>query len=170
MKKDFESLKNIKMLVLDVDGIMTDCKLWMDSNGDWKRMFCIRDGVGIKRLIESNYKLAVITASTSADIQARVKNLGIHHFFQGKSEKLPSFQELLKETQLKTEEVAYMGDDIFDIPILEKVGFSATVPEAVEEVCEIVKYISKRTGGNGAVREVCDLIYRHGFHAGENSK
>ncbi len=169
MRKEAESLRNIKMLVLDVDGILTDCRIWMDSNGDWKRLYSIRDGVGIKRLIESGYTLAVITGSDAPDIRARMKVLGIHHLFEGKLDKLPSFHSLLERTGFVSPEVAYMGDDYFDIPILKEVGFSATVPEAMEEVCENVQYITRRTGGNGAVREVCDLIYLYGHFAKEKT-
>ncbi len=158
----FANLKNIKMLVLDVDGVMTDCRIWMDSNGDWKRFFCIRDGVGIKRLIENGYKLAVITGSKTEEIRARVKMLGIQFLYEGAVDKVPSFVDLQKQSGLKPEEMAYIGDDYFDIPLLQAVAFSATVPEAVDEVIEISKYITKRPGGNGAVREVCDLIYKHG--------
>jgi len=158
----FANLKNIKMLVLDVDGVMTDCRIWMDSNGDWKRFFCVRDGVGIKRLIENGYKLAVITGSKTEEIRTRVKMLGIQFLYEGAIDKVPSFVDLQKQSGLKPEEMAYVGDDYFDIPLLQAVAFGATVPEAVDEVIEISKYITKRPGGNGAVREVCDLIYKHG--------
>ncbi len=150
------------MLVLDVDGVLTDCRLWMDSNGDWKRFYSIRDGVGIKRLIESGYKLAVITGTKAEDIRQRVKNLGIQFFYEGATDKIPSFLELQKQSGIQAEEMAYLGDDIYDIPLIQAVAFGAAVPEAVEEVIEVAQYITKRPGGNGAVREVCDLIYKHG--------
>lgn len=150
------------MLVLDVDGVLTDCKLWMDSNGEWKRFFSIRDGVGIKRLIESGYKVAIITASVSKDIQARVKTLGLQHFFEGASDKSPAFSDLQKQSGLTPAEMAYVGDDLPDIPLIQSVSFGATVPEAVDEVLEVAQYITQRPGGNGAVREVCDLIYKYG--------
>lgn len=162
MALELVKLKNIKMLVLDVDGVLTDCRIWMDSNGEWKRFFSIRDGVGIKRLIEAGYQLAVITGSRAEDIRQRVKNLGIQYFFEGAADKRPSFLELQKQSGLRTEEMACIGDDIFDIPLIQAVAFGATVPEAVEEVIEVAKYVTKRPGGNGAVREVCDLIYKHG--------
>jgi len=155
-------LKKIKMIILDVDGVLTDCRVFLDSDGQWKRFFSIRDGYGIARLIESGYKTAVITGSKSKDIEARVKGLGIHYFFEGSIEKLPAFEKILKETGLSPDEVAYMGDDLFDIPLLERVGFAATVPDAMEEVLEIVDYVTRRPGGNGAVREVCDLIFKYG--------
>lgn len=162
MALELTNLRNIKMLVLDVDGVLTDCRLWMDSNGEWKRFFSIRDGVGIKRLIESGYKLAVITGSKAEDIRQRVKNLGIQYFFEGAADKVPSFLELQKQSGMKPEEMACVGDDIFDIPLIQAVAFGVTVPEAVEEVIEEADYVTKRPGGNGAVREVCDLIYKHG--------
>ena len=157
------------MLVLDVDGVLTDCRIWMDSNGDWKRFYSIRDGVGIKRLVESGYKLAIITGTKAEDIRARVKVLGIHYLYEGASDKMPSFIELQKQSGLPPEEMAYVGDDYFDIPLMQKVAFAATVPEAVEEVMDIAGYVTKRPGGNGAVREVCDMIYKHGaFSSGRS--
>jgi 3-deoxy-D-manno-octulosonate 8-phosphate phosphatase (KDO 8-P phosphatase) len=141
---------------------MTDCRIWMDSNGDWKRFFCIRDGVGIKRLIDCGYKLAVITGSKTEEIRARVKMLGIQYLYEGAADKVPPFQDLQKQSGLKPDEMAYVGDDYFDIPLIQAVAFGATVPEAVDEVIEVSKYVTKRPGGHGAVREVCDLIFKHG--------
>jgi 3-deoxy-D-manno-octulosonate 8-phosphate phosphatase (KDO 8-P phosphatase) len=125
---DVKKLKPIKMLVLDVDGVLTDCRIFMDSNGEWKRFFSIRDGVGIKLLHEAGYKLAIITGTKSADIQARAKVLSIDYFYEGALDKKPSFERLQKESGISSAEMAYMGDDIFDIPLLASVGFGATVP------------------------------------------
>jgi 3-deoxy-D-manno-octulosonate 8-phosphate phosphatase (KDO 8-P phosphatase) len=159
---DYEKLKNIKILVLDVDGVLTDCRLWMDSNGEWKRFFSVRDGVGIKRLSESGYKIAAITGSTSKDIQARVKNLGFDFFYEGKMDKVPAFKDLQQQSGFSPSEMAYVGDEYFDIPMIEAVAFGATVPEAVSEVLAVADYVTERPGGNGAVREICDLIYKYG--------
>lgn len=155
------------MLVLDVDGVLTDCRLWMDSDGQWKRIYSVRDGVGIKRLIESGYKLAVITGATAEDVRARVKMLGIHYLYEGALDKVPSFAQLQKDSGFKPEEMAYVGDDIFDIPLIEQVAFGATVPEAVEEVIGAADYVTQRPGGNGAVREICDFIFRFGAFSKE---
>lgn len=160
-------LKKIKMLVLDVDGVLTDCRLWMDSDGEWKRVYSVRDGVGIKRLIEAGYKLAVITGSKAVDVRARVKMLGIHYLYEGALDKIPSFHELQKESGIKPDEMAYVGDDIFDIPLITEVAFGVTVPEAVDEVIEAADYVTRRPGGNGAVREVCDYIYKYGAYSKE---
>lgn len=166
MSIDISKLAKIKMLVLDVDGILTDCKIFLDSNGEWKRFYSIRDGVGIKRLIESGYTLAIITGSKAIDVRERVKMLGIHHLFEGALDKIPAFEELQKITGIQPHEMAYMGDDYFDVPILQRVGFAATVSDALDEAKEVVQYIAKRPAGNGAVREVCDLIYQHGSLSG----
>lgn len=158
---EISKLKNIKMLVLDVDGVLTDTRLWFDGT-EWRRFYSIRDGVGIKRLIDAGYKTAVITGSKAEDIRARVKSLGIHYFYEGALNKEPSFMQLQQESGIGPAEMAYIGDDIFDIPMIQTVGFGATVPEAVDEVLEVAKYVTRRPGGCGAVREVCDYIYKFG--------
>ena len=163
-----QKIQSIKMLVLDVDGILTDCRLWMDSNGDWKRIYSVRDGVGIKALIESGYKLAVITGAKAEDVRSRVKMLGIHYLFEGALDKRPPFEQLQKDSGIKPFEMAYMGDDFFDLPILTTVQFSATVPDAMEKVLGVVDYVTRRPAGNGAVREVCDIILEHGFYSKSN--
>jgi 3-deoxy-D-manno-octulosonate 8-phosphate phosphatase (KDO 8-P phosphatase) len=155
-------LRKIKMLIMDVDGVLTDCRVFMDSEGKWRRFFSIRDGYGIQRLIEGGYKTGVITGSQSEDIQSRVKALKIHYFSEGSMDKLPAFNNILQETGLQLEEIAYIGDDLFDIPILEQVGFAATVSDAMEPVLKVAHYVCKRPAGNGAVREVCEMILDSG--------
>lgn len=147
---------------MDVDGVLTDCRTFLDSDGQWKRLFSIRDGYGIVRLMEAGYKTAVITGTKAIDIERRVQSLGINYFFQGSTHKMPAFEQLQRESGFLPEEMAYIGDDLFDIPLLEKVGFAATVPDAMEEVLEVVDYVTRRPGGNGAVREVCDYIFKFG--------
>ena len=124
MSLEVSRLKNVKMLVLDVDGVLTDCRIFLDANGEWKRFFSIRDGVGLKFLKDAGYKLAVITGTKAVDIQARVKVLGIHYFYEGAMDKGPSFENLVKDSGLKPQEMAYVGDDVFDIPLMEKVCFA----------------------------------------------
>lgn len=155
-------LRKIRMLVLDVDGVLTDCRTYLGDDGEWKRFFSIRDGYGIKMLVDSGYKVGIITGTVAKDIQERKKALHIHYFYEGKLDKLPSFQQMLKDAQLEADQVAYMGDDLFDLPVLKAAGFSATVPDAMEEVLPLVHYTTKRPAGNGAVREVCDLILKYG--------
>lgn len=162
---NFDKLKSVQMLVLDVDGVLTDCRLWMDSNGEWKRVYSVRDGVGIKALAEAGYKLAIITGAQATDVRARAKMLGFHYFYEGAIDKRPFLEKLQKDSGIKPEAMAYIGDDIFDIPLLKSVSFGATVPEAVDEVIESADYVTKRPGGNGAVREVCNYILKYGFYA-----
>lgn len=163
MALDVQKLKPIKMLVLDVDGVLTDCRLWMDSNGEWKRIYSVRDGVGIKEIAAAGYKLAIITGAQATDVRARAKMLGFDYFYEGAMDKWPSFEKLQRDSGFSKDEMAYVGDDIYDIPLLNAVGFSATVPEAVDEVLEVADYVTKRPGGNGAVREICNFLLKYGY-------
>lgn len=158
-------LSKIKCLLLDVDGILTDCRVFLDSSGEWRRFFSIRDGYGLVRLHESGYLTGIITASKAKDIHARAEVLKMNFMQEGSLDKKPAFENILKTSGLRPEEVAYMGDDLFDLPVLESVGFSATVSDAMDEVQQRVHYIAKRPAGNGAVREVCDLILKFGASA-----
>lgn len=155
-------LRKIKLLAMDVDGVLTDCTTFLGSDGEWRRIFSIRDGYGIKRLVDHGYQTAFITASRAKDIQERAKVLQIHHFHDGNLDKLSEFNNLVKKSGCKPEEIAFVGDDLFDIPVLQAAGFAATVPEAMDEVFHSVHYVTKRPGGNGAVREICDLIMKYG--------
>ena len=157
-----KKLSKIKMLIMDVDGILTDCRIFLEGEDQWRRQFSIRDGYGISRLIDSGYQTGIITGSKAIDIEKRVNVLKIPHFYQGSLDKIPAFEKILEVTGLVPDEVAYMGDDLFDMPVLKKVGFAATVSDAMEDVIEIVDYIAQRPAGNGAVREVCDLIFSWG--------
>lgn len=155
------------MLVLDVDGILTDCRLWLDSNNEWKRIYSVRDGVGLKALNEKGYAVAIITGSKAHDVRERAKMLDVKYFYEGALNKIPAFEDLQKVSGCKPSEMAYMGDDFFDIPLLKQVQFSATVPDAMEEVLDTVNYVTKRPAGNGAVREVCDYILKYGFYSNQ---
>lgn len=164
-----EKLKNIKLIIFDVDGVLTDTRIFLDSNGEWKRFFSIRDGVGIRELHKLGYKTAVITGSKTRDISERIKNLEINYFYEGYLDKSPAFEQLKIESNIKSSEMAYIGDDIYDIPLLRSVGYSATVPEAVDEVISTVDYVTKRPGGLGAAREVCDQIIKYGYFSTRES-
>lgn len=162
MPVDVNKVKNIKMLVMDVDGIMTDTRIIMGSDGSWKRFFSVRDGVGILQLAKQGYKTAVITGSNSLDVRKRMEHLKIDYFYEDKLDKVPAFNELKEQSGFSDQEISYIGDDIFDIPLLQMVGFSASVPEAVEEVKKECDYITNRNGGYGAVRDLCHIILNHG--------
>lgn len=155
MKK---SLRKIKMIVCDVDGVLTDGSLWISDDGKWRRQFHIRDGVGIKLAMQAGFEFAIISGGKSDDLIQRMNFLGVKRVYLDASDKVPSFDRLLKETGIKADEVAYVGDEIFDIPIFNQVGFSASVPDAVSNVRKHADYVTKTKGGFGAVREVIDLI------------
>lgn len=165
MGLEIDRLRPVQMLVLDVDGVLTDCRVWLDTAGEWRRFFSIRDGFGIKRLQERGYKVAIITTSKSEDIRQRAKNLAIDFFYEGAHDKVPAFEDLQRKSGLKPEQMAYMGDDLPDLPLLRSVSFAATVPEAMDDVKEHVHYVTRRPGGNGAVREVCEIIHTYGAFA-----
>lgn len=146
------------MLVLDVDGILTDCRVFMAGHGEWRRFFSIRDGYGLMRLREAGFKTAIITGSSADDIRERAKNLKIDYFYEGHLEKLSCLKEIEAKSGIPASQMAYMGDDLFDIPVLQEVGFAATVPDALDPVLDKVHYVTKRPAGNGAVREVCEIL------------
>lgn len=151
-------LKKIKILILDVDGVMTDGRIfWLDGHG-WTRHFHVKDGYGLKVLMKSGIQVAVISGGESEDVKTRMKFLKINHVFLGDEDKIKALEKIVEATGLALEEMAFMGDDLFDIPVIEKVGFSATVPHAVEAVKARVHYVTETPGGWGAVREIADAI------------
>ena len=156
-----KKIPKIKILIMDVDGVMTDGRIFLDSNGNWCRFFNVRDGVGILRLAKAHYKLGVITAALAKDVRTRMKMLGIHYFYEGAEDKLSCLKDLSSKSQIDFNSMAYIGDDLPDIPVLNEVGFSVTVPDAVDEVQSCVHYITRNTGGNGAIREICDFLLKH---------
>lgn len=151
-------LKKIKILILDVDGVLTDGRIfWLDGHG-WTRYFHIKDGYGLKLLMKSGIQVAIISGGDSKDVRMRMEFLNIDHVFLGDEDKLKALDKIAESTGLSLDQMAFMGDDLFDIPVIEKVGFSATVPHAVEAVKGRVHYVSEAHGGWGAVREVADAI------------
>lgn len=151
-------LKRIKLFILDVDGVMTDGRIfWLDDYG-WTRHFHIKDGYGLKVLMKCGIQVAVISGGDSKDVRTRMEFLKIPHVFLGDEDKIKALEKIIVATGLSTEEMAFMGDDLFDIPVIERVGFSATVPHAVDPVKARVHYVTETPGGWGAVREVADAI------------
>lgn len=151
-------LKKIKLLALDVDGVMTDGRLfWLEGHG-WTRQFHIQDGYGLKVLMKCGIQVAIISGGDSKDVRIRMEFLKIPHVFLGDEDKLKALDKILASTGFAPDQLAFMGDDLFDIPVLERVGFSATVPHALDPVKARVHYVTQREGGWGAVREVADAI------------
>jgi 3-deoxy-D-manno-octulosonate 8-phosphate phosphatase (KDO 8-P phosphatase) len=151
-------LKKIRLLILDIDGVMTDGRLfWLEGHG-WTRHFHIKDGYGLKVLMKCGIDVAVISGGDSKDVRVRVEHLKIKHAFFGDEDKLKALDKIIEATGLTTEQMAFMGDELFDIPVIERVGFSATVPHAVDAVKVRAHYITESPGGWGAVREIADAI------------
>ncbi len=159
MKKNIkEKLKKIKLLILDVDGVMTDGSIIMDDEGHELKSFNVRDGHGIKILQRFGVKVAILTGRKSKVVEYRAKDLEIKDVYQGALNKKEIFEKILSKHKLSTDEVAYLGDDIVDIPVLKRVGFSVAVDDALDVVKKSVDYVTKNSGGRGAVREVCEMI------------
>lgn len=157
-------LKKIKLLLLDVDGVMTDGRIfWLESQG-WTRMFNIKDGYGLKLLMKAGIEVGIISGGESKDVRMRAEFLKLHHVFLGDENKIIALDKILAATGFTPDQLAFIGDDLFDIPVLERVGFSATVPHAVDPVKDRVHYITEFEGGAGAVREVADAIRKAQGH------
>jgi len=151
-------LKKIKLLLLDVDGVMTDGRIfWLESSG-WVRHFHVKDGYGLKLLMKSGVQVGIISGGISKDVETRAKFLNVQHVFLGDEDKLKALEKIQAATGFEKDEIAFMGDDLFDLPVLEVVGFSASVPHAVEPVKNRVHYVTQYPGGFGAVREIADAI------------
>jgi 3-deoxy-D-manno-octulosonate 8-phosphate phosphatase (KDO 8-P phosphatase) len=165
-KKFEEKLKKIKVVALDLDGILTDSHVWWASEEvGFNRTFCIYDGYGMKVLMKAGIKVGVITGGNSVSVTKRVEQLGLDFCYAGNEDKRAGFLNLLERYNVKAEEVLYMGDELFDIPILKKAGFSATVPNTTDEVKEMVDYVTIRESGKGCAREVMDLVrYAQNIH------
>lgn len=158
-KKFEEKLKKIKVVVFDLDGILTDAHVWWASEEvGFNRTFNIYDGYGMKVLMKAGIRVGVITGGNSVSVQKRVSQLGLDFCYAGNEDKRSAFLDVMDRYQVKAEEVLYMGDELFDIPLLKKAGFSATVPNTCEEVLEIVDYVTTRESGKGCAREVIDLV------------
>ncbi len=150
--------KNTTLLCLDVDGIMTDGRLYLQSDGVEAKAFHIRDGLGLKLLMAGGVSTAIITGRQSPSAQARAAELGITYFHQGVADKRQVMHDLMAKMSVGREAVAFMGDDLPDLAALRLCGLAITVPEAPEIVRANTHYVTRCQGGHGAVREVCELI------------
>ena len=151
----------IKLAAFDVDGVMTDGSITYDENGVEYKTFNAKDGQGITMLNNAGIITAIITARNNGTVQHRAENLKFKEIHQGSKNKLETLKEILKKYSLNMDEVAYMGDDLPDLCILEKAGLSACPYDAVDEVKQTAHFISSKNGGKGAVREFCELILKN---------
>jgi 3-deoxy-D-manno-octulosonate 8-phosphate phosphatase (KDO 8-P phosphatase) len=155
-----EKAKRVKMLILDIDGVMTDGRIIYGIYGEELKFFDVQDGFGITLLNRAGIKSVIITAKKTRIVKLRAKDLKVAKAYQGFMDKLVPFDMILKEFQVLPEEICFIGDDLIDLPVLRRVGFAVAVPNAVEEVRKAAHYITSKTGGRGAVREICDLILK----------
>lgn len=150
--------EKVQLLICDVDGVMSDGLIYMGNNGEELKAFNVRDGYGIRCLLTSGIEVAIITGRQSKLLENRAKTLGITYLYQGQHNKLLAYQQLLDTLNLIPEQIAYIGDDLIDLPVMEKVGLSVAVADAHPLLTPRADYVTRLSGGRGAVRELCDLI------------
>lgn len=148
----------VRLLILDVDGVMSDGLIYMGNNGEELKAFNVRDGYGLRCILTSGIEVAIITGRKAKLLEDRCHTLGISHLYQGQSDKLIAYNQLLSELELTASQVAYVGDDLIDWPVMEQVGLSVAVADAHPLLLPKADYVTRIQGGRGAVREVCDLI------------
>ena len=150
--------REVRLLILDVDGVLTDGSLQFDNHGEEYKTFNSLDGHGIRMLLDNAIEVAVITGRKSKIVSHRMSDLGVKHIYQGCRDKLSAFEELLLTTRLKPELAAYVGDDLPDLPIMQRVGLAIAVNNAHAFVKQHCDWVTTLPGGKGAVREVTDFI------------
>ncbi|HEX7047810.1 MAG TPA: HAD-IIIA family hydrolase [Gammaproteobacteria bacterium] len=150
--------RRLKLVVFDIDGVLTDGRLYYGPDGESLKVFNVRDGHGIKSLQRAGITVAVITGRNSKMAAARMRDLGVEHLVQGREDKGVALDELLAELDISPNETAYMGDDVMDIPAMRKVALALTVQDAHPDVIPVAHWRARNPGGRGAAREACDLL------------
>jgi 3-deoxy-D-manno-octulosonate 8-phosphate phosphatase (KDO 8-P phosphatase) len=150
----------IRLMIFDVDGVLTDGSLQFGADGEMLKTFNVLDGMGLRQLQRSGVEIAIITARQSAIVTRRAADLGIEHLYQGAHDKLAALHVLLEKCGATADTCGYIGDDVIDLPVLTRVAFAASVPGGHAEVRKRVHYVTEAGGGRGAVREICDFILR----------
>ena len=164
MKKTEKELqgiaKDVKLLILDVDGVLTDGSIILDNEGNEFKVFNVRDGHGIKMLVKAGIRVALITGRQSKVVERRARELGITELYQRSHIKTVAFDHIIEKYGLTEKEVAYMGDDIVDIPIFRRVGIPIAVNDATDEARDHAAVVTRHRGGRGAVREICEFLLK----------
>src|SRR5881394_1798135 len=150
--------RRVRLVIFDVDGVLTDGRLWYGPAGEELKAFHAFDGHGVKLLLAGGLKTAILSGRRSQAVEERAKELGIEHVVQGADDKRKGFAGLLRKLKLKSAAVAYMGDDVVDLPVLTRCGFACAPREAPEDVRHRVHFIPSAPAGHGAAREVCEFI------------
>ncbi|MBT3813405.1 MAG: HAD-IIIA family hydrolase [Gammaproteobacteria bacterium] len=158
MQNRIEKAKNIKLLILDVDGVLTDGKLFFDEQGREYKSFNARDGLGIKLLQKAGIQVAVISGRASKPVVLRMEMLGIDLVYLGQTDKGQAFKEIIAKVGCTPDQAAHVGDDLIDLPVLLQVGLAIAVQDASEYILPYIDWQTRLPGGQGAVREVCDFI------------
>ena len=150
--------RKLRLVVFDVDGVLTNGSLYIGEQGEEYKAFHSRDGHGMKMLKKTGVELAVITGRSSPVVQNRMASLGIQHVYHGQKEKLPAFESLLAKLELTAEQAAFVGDDVIDLPAMARAGLAIAVSDAHPIVAQYADCLTPHGGGQGAARDVCDLI------------
>jgi 3-deoxy-D-manno-octulosonate 8-phosphate phosphatase (KDO 8-P phosphatase) len=159
-KKLKEKIKKIKLVILDVDGVLTNGKIIYNSSGNDTKEFNVKDGFGVRLLTRAGIKSVLLTARTSKVLERRAHDMGVEAVHDNALEKLPVYKKITSKFNLKDDEVCFMADDLVDLPVLKKVGFSASPSDALEDIKKRSDYVAKNKGGHGAVRELAELILK----------
>jgi 3-deoxy-D-manno-octulosonate 8-phosphate phosphatase (KDO 8-P phosphatase) len=154
----WQRAQKIRCLICDVDGVLTDGRIYLSAHQEEIKAFHAHDGYGLRALLNANIEVAIISGRSSAAVQNRMESLGVHHVYQGYADKMMAFDMLAKERHLSLEECAFIGDDIVDLTLLDACHLSIAVPEAVPMIKQRVHHITKARAGMGAVREICDVL------------
>ena len=150
----------IKMVIMDVDGVLTDGSMIFNADGTESKTFNVRDGSGIKYLMRNGIATALLSARECEPVRRRAESRGIDHCITGALDKLPAYRDLLQRIGLTDAEVCYVGDDLPDIPPMRAAGFPVTVADGADEVKEVAAYVTRAKGGHGAIREVAEMILK----------
>ncbi len=160
MSDVFAKAAQVRLMIFDVDGVLTDGSLYYDANGEAIKRFNVMDGLGIRLLQQAGISTAIISARRSDIVSKRAADLGIAHLIQGQHDKLTAYRELSQQLGVSPAQTGFIGDDVVDLSLLEQVGFAVAVANAHTDLLAHVCYQTRASGGNGAVREVCDLILK----------
>lgn len=158
MSKGLDRLGAIRLVAFDVDGVFTDGRFYLSDDGTETKAFHTQDGYGVRRLLAAGVEVAVISGRTSPAVEHRMAELGVRHVVLGCKDKVAAFDDLAASLGIDAADCAFVGDDMPDLPLLEHVGLSIAVANAVQSIQERCDYVTRNRGGSGAVREVCDLV------------
>jgi len=154
----FETAKQIKLLICDVDGVFSDGLIYMGNQGEELKTFHTRDGYGVKSLMNAGVEIAIITGRQSQIVENRMRALGISLIYQGQDDKVKAYQDICSKLNISAQQTGYIGDDLIDWPVMEQVGLKVCVADGHPLLAQRANYVTTIKGGHGAVREVCDLI------------